>query len=323
MEGSVYFGATAHVADHLQALRNEDMPQRYLLVMAKSMNLIDVAGAELWRSELRARRAMGGDLYFHRPRPPVVAHRRRDRIPRRARRQSPLPRQAHRDRRHPAAPFWMPGICGPYARCAFSGSVGSTAKRTPVCSDAPKTRPSPKLPVLSQRVSSARQPALTYQLRGKRPTGRAHTASNRPGAAAAGYRPRPSAAIQVQLAMRRPRSAAPTISRGIRRAASCGRLGQRRKRQPFPCQSTPTTRSISKRRLRAVPLRVISMPSSEICIARRQAGSIALTGVPEATWSSAESQAPCARAWAGLHALQAGERPGAGRAGPDRGASAA
>ncbi|WP_084267521.1 SulP family inorganic anion transporter [Azohydromonas lata] len=78
MEGSVYFGATAHVADRLQALRDAGQPQKHLLVMAKSMNFIDVAGAELWRQELRARRALGGDLYFHRPRPPVLAQWRRD-----------------------------------------------------------------------------------------------------------------------------------------------------------------------------------------------------------------------------------------------------
>ncbi|NML17373.1 SulP family inorganic anion transporter [Azohydromonas sp. G-1-1-14] len=78
MEGSVYFGATAHVADQLQALRDRPRPQKHLLVMAKSMNFVDVAGAELWRQELRARRAMGGDLYFHRPRPCVLDQWRRD-----------------------------------------------------------------------------------------------------------------------------------------------------------------------------------------------------------------------------------------------------
>ena len=40
--------------------------------MAKSMNFIDLPAADLWRSELAARRAAGGDLYFHRPRPPVL-----------------------------------------------------------------------------------------------------------------------------------------------------------------------------------------------------------------------------------------------------------
>jgi SulP family sulfate permease len=72
MEGAVYFGAVAHVGDHLRALRAAAAPQRHLLVMGKSMNFIDLAGAELWRDELRARRAMGGDLYFHRPRPQVL-----------------------------------------------------------------------------------------------------------------------------------------------------------------------------------------------------------------------------------------------------------
>lgn len=73
MEGSVYFGAAAHVAERLQALRNESGAPLHLLVMAKSMNFIDHAGAQLWEDELQKRRAMGGDLYFHRPRPEVLA----------------------------------------------------------------------------------------------------------------------------------------------------------------------------------------------------------------------------------------------------------
>ena len=72
MEGEVYFGATQHVADTLHALRHAPAPQKHLLVMGKSMNFIDLAGAELWEAELTARRAMGGDLYFHRPRPEVI-----------------------------------------------------------------------------------------------------------------------------------------------------------------------------------------------------------------------------------------------------------
>jgi SulP family sulfate permease len=73
MEGSIYFGAAAHVADTLHALRTQPEAQKHLLVMAKSMNFIDVAGDAVWLDELRARRAMGGDLYFHRPRPQVMA----------------------------------------------------------------------------------------------------------------------------------------------------------------------------------------------------------------------------------------------------------
>ncbi|HYG43483.1 MAG TPA: SulP family inorganic anion transporter, partial [Bordetella sp.] len=72
MEGSVYFGAVAHVADRLQAIRTAPDAPRHLLVMAKSMNFIDHAGALVWEDELRKRREAGGDLYFHRPRPEVM-----------------------------------------------------------------------------------------------------------------------------------------------------------------------------------------------------------------------------------------------------------
>ena len=72
MEGSVWFGAEAHVADTLQALRDAPQPARHLLVMAKSMNFIDAAGAALWERERVQRRKMRGDLYFHRPRPEVM-----------------------------------------------------------------------------------------------------------------------------------------------------------------------------------------------------------------------------------------------------------
>ena len=77
MEGSVWFGAVSHVAERLRALRQHAAAradgQRHLLVMAKSMNSIDLAAADLWDDELRQRRQAGGDLYFHRPRPPVLA----------------------------------------------------------------------------------------------------------------------------------------------------------------------------------------------------------------------------------------------------------
>lgn len=72
MEGSVYFGAAQHVADRLDAMRQAPHAPPHLLVMAKSMNFIDLAGAQVWEDEMRLRRAMGGDLYFHRPRPPVL-----------------------------------------------------------------------------------------------------------------------------------------------------------------------------------------------------------------------------------------------------------
>lgn len=75
MEGDVYFGAVAHIGDSLERWREEadQGGQKHLLVMSKSMNHIDAAGARMWARELDARRAMGGDLYFHRPRPDVLS----------------------------------------------------------------------------------------------------------------------------------------------------------------------------------------------------------------------------------------------------------
>jgi SulP family sulfate permease len=72
MEGEVYFGAVSHVGDLLRDLRAPANSPKHLLVMSKSMNFIDLAAAEMWRGELVARRAAGGDLYFHRPRAPVL-----------------------------------------------------------------------------------------------------------------------------------------------------------------------------------------------------------------------------------------------------------
>lgn len=72
MEGSIYFGASPHVTDRLQELQANAPGQKHLLVMSKSMNFIDMSGADLWRAELDSRRAAGGDLYFHRPRPQVM-----------------------------------------------------------------------------------------------------------------------------------------------------------------------------------------------------------------------------------------------------------
>ncbi len=72
MEGEVYFGAVSHVGDLLRDLRAPAHSPGHLLVMAKSMNHIDLAAAEMWRVEMVIRRGTGGDLYFHRPRAPVL-----------------------------------------------------------------------------------------------------------------------------------------------------------------------------------------------------------------------------------------------------------
>jgi len=72
MEGTVYFAATAHVWAKLTALRTQKNAPKHLLVLARSMNFIDLSGAELWEQERLARLKMGGDLYFQRPRQDVL-----------------------------------------------------------------------------------------------------------------------------------------------------------------------------------------------------------------------------------------------------------
>ncbi len=72
MEGAIYFGAVQYVTDRLHHARTAHPGQIHLLAMTKSMNFIDLAGAEMWESELTERRAAGGDLYFHRPRTQVL-----------------------------------------------------------------------------------------------------------------------------------------------------------------------------------------------------------------------------------------------------------
>ncbi len=71
IEGSIYFGAVNHVATHFDTLRSASPTQKHLLVMAKSINFVDVAGAELLAHEAQQRAATGGRLYFYSLRQPV------------------------------------------------------------------------------------------------------------------------------------------------------------------------------------------------------------------------------------------------------------
>ena len=65
IEGSLYFGAADHVAEYLQQIEERRPAQKHLLVLSKSMNFVDVAGAELLAGEAERRRKRGGNLYFH------------------------------------------------------------------------------------------------------------------------------------------------------------------------------------------------------------------------------------------------------------------
>lgn len=64
IEGSLYFGAIDHVAEYLHDIAERRPEQRHLLLACKSMNFVDIAGAELLAREARRRRDVGGGLYL-------------------------------------------------------------------------------------------------------------------------------------------------------------------------------------------------------------------------------------------------------------------
>jgi len=71
IEGSIYFGAVGHVEHHFDTLRELCAAQKHLLLMSKSINFVDLAGADLLVAEARRRREAGGGLYFYSLRKPV------------------------------------------------------------------------------------------------------------------------------------------------------------------------------------------------------------------------------------------------------------
>lgn len=73
IEGSIYFGAVDHVQSHFETLRELAREQKHLLLAARSVNFVDVAGAELLVREARKRRWDHGRLYIQGARAPVEA----------------------------------------------------------------------------------------------------------------------------------------------------------------------------------------------------------------------------------------------------------
>jgi sulfate permease, SulP family len=64
IHGSLFFGAVDHVQQVLQAIDATHPDQKHVLVVARSINFTDIAGAEMLVQEARRRRRMGGGLYL-------------------------------------------------------------------------------------------------------------------------------------------------------------------------------------------------------------------------------------------------------------------
>lgn len=64
LNGSIFFGAVAHLQEALQTIDERDPGQKHLLLVATGINFLDLAGAQLLGQEARRRGAMGGALYI-------------------------------------------------------------------------------------------------------------------------------------------------------------------------------------------------------------------------------------------------------------------
>ncbi|MBI3525304.1 MAG: SulP family inorganic anion transporter [Betaproteobacteria bacterium] len=64
IEGSIYFGAVNHIDEYFHEIAERRPGQKHLLLAGRSMNFVDVAGAELLAHEAERRRKAGGGMYF-------------------------------------------------------------------------------------------------------------------------------------------------------------------------------------------------------------------------------------------------------------------
>ncbi len=72
IRGDLYFGATTHVEDVIQAHLDARPAQRFLLLRMQGVHRIDVSGIQMLERRVTERRAAGGDVYFTRVQRPVL-----------------------------------------------------------------------------------------------------------------------------------------------------------------------------------------------------------------------------------------------------------
>ena len=61
--GSIFFGAVEHVQQALRAIDESDPAKKHVMLFARGINFIDLAGAEMLAKEAQRRRKLGGGLY--------------------------------------------------------------------------------------------------------------------------------------------------------------------------------------------------------------------------------------------------------------------
>ena len=65
IDGAIFFGAVSYVAERLRAIARRNPEQKHLLIFARSINTLDVGGAEMLAQESTNRRKSGGAVYLH------------------------------------------------------------------------------------------------------------------------------------------------------------------------------------------------------------------------------------------------------------------
>jgi SulP family sulfate permease len=65
IDGALFFGAVSYVAERLRIIVKRNPEQTHMLLLARGINTLDVAGAEMLESEAKQRTRKGGALYLH------------------------------------------------------------------------------------------------------------------------------------------------------------------------------------------------------------------------------------------------------------------
>ncbi|MFT5173930.1 MAG: SulP family sulfate permease [Gammaproteobacteria bacterium] len=65
IDGALFFGAVNYVAERLRVIFKRNPEQKHLLILARPINFIDVAGAEMLARENATRKGIGGGIYLH------------------------------------------------------------------------------------------------------------------------------------------------------------------------------------------------------------------------------------------------------------------
>jgi SulP family sulfate permease len=72
LNGSIYFGAVAHLQQQFQELQQAQPSQKHLVLMASGINFVDLAGAEFLGDLAKRYAAAGGGISFYRMKPSVI-----------------------------------------------------------------------------------------------------------------------------------------------------------------------------------------------------------------------------------------------------------